>query len=430
MLSTLGSVRLLPFTVGPPIFHYFPIPQISRKSLHKTRFYCTTTDSTSQDIQKLLRSLSETKDLDSFFDTLAPHMDTEPKKQILKELYLEDLAKMAPRLHSLLTMSADDLKAEIYNENVKDDLRKYDFDFSFLLRIYNGVGLHEDVIMLYERFGLLNNLKGETTKQYLTALSKVPKHMNKQLQKIIEAPRGSSQNPLPVTFKVPFWQSIFSFLVHLIGFVLICALVYVNYRGSGSGGFGDIFNKTPFSAVTTSDVVVTFADVKGNAEAKEELQDLVDFLKNPAKYANVKIPKGILMVGPPGTGKTLMARALAGEAGVKFLLCAGSEFEEVFVGVGAKRIRQLFKEARKEAPCIIFIDEIDAVGSSRHTLQKSTSMTLNQLLVELDGFNPSDGVCVMVVVLMMVVVVRVVVIVSGDLDRSHKHSRCIGPGTS
>jgi len=118
----------------------------------------------------------------------------------------------------------------------------------------------------------------------------------------------------------------------------------------------------------------------------------VGFLKDPQKFANVKVPKGVLMVGPPGTGKTLMARALAGEAGVPFITASGSEFEEVFVGLGARRIRQLFEDAKKQAPCIIFIDEIDAVGGSREKFLRNQQMSLNQLLVELDGFNGREGI--------------------------------------
>eukprot|EP01126_Amoeba_proteus_P009176 TRINITY_DN13480_c0_g2_i2.p1 TRINITY_DN13480_c0_g2~~TRINITY_DN13480_c0_g2_i2.p1 ORF type:complete len:544 (-),score=109.12 TRINITY_DN13480_c0_g2_i2:23-1654(-) len=138
---------------------------------------------------------------------------------------------------------------------------------------------------------------------------------------------------------------------------------------------------------------ITFADVKGNIEAKEELMELVSYLKDPLKFQDVTVPKGILLVGPPGTGKTLMARALAGEAGVPFVSVSGSEFEEVFVGLGARRVRDLFEKAKTEAPCIIFIDEIDAVGRRRSPMS-SDEMSLNQLLVELDGFKKAGGVVV------------------------------------
>jgi len=144
-------------------------------------------------------------------------------------------------------------------------------------------------------------------------------------------------------------------------------------------------------------VTTTFKDVKGSDEAKEELSDLVEYLKNPNKFAHMgaKLPKGVLLVGPPGCGKTLLAKALAGEAGVPFYYTSGSEFEEMLVGVGARRVRSLFNKAKESAPCIIFIDEIDAVGSKRDAMDtRSSKMSLNQLLVEMDGFSPSAGVIV------------------------------------
>lgn len=142
---------------------------------------------------------------------------------------------------------------------------------------------------------------------------------------------------------------------------------------------------------------VTFEDVKGCDEVKQELEEIIDYLKNPEKFTKIgaKLPKGILLYGPPGTGKTLLARAIAGEANVPFLQSAGSEFEEMFVGVGARRIRELFQTAKKHAPCIVFIDEIDAVGSKRSNKDNSAvRMTLNQLLVELDGFEQNEGIVV------------------------------------
>eukprot|EP01129_Flabellula_baltica_P014077 TRINITY_DN6671_c0_g1_i1.p1 TRINITY_DN6671_c0_g1~~TRINITY_DN6671_c0_g1_i1.p1 ORF type:complete len:465 (+),score=137.01 TRINITY_DN6671_c0_g1_i1:588-1982(+) len=153
----------------------------------------------------------------------------------------------------------------------------------------------------------------------------------------------------------------------------------------------DVLN-TNYSVALETDTV--FEDVIGNEEAKEDLFDVIEYLKNPEKFENIKVPKGILMVGPPGTGKTLLARALAGEAGVPFYSVSGSEFEEVFVGLGAKRIRGLFKEAKENSPCIIFFDEIDALGGNRSNQFQKNNMSLNQLLVELDGFDPSDGVIV------------------------------------
>lgn len=160
-------------------------------------------------------------------------------------------------------------------------------------------------------------------------------------------------------------------------------------KGFGMGGSKKI---TPVEDVST-----TFDDVKGCNEVKTELEEIILYLKDPDRFTRLgaKLPKGVMMSGPPGTGKTLLARAVAGEAGVPFLQASGSDFEEMFVGVGARRIRDLFQEARKHAPCIIFIDEIDAVGSKRSNRDNSAvRMTLNQLLVELDGFEQNNGIVV------------------------------------
>ena len=176
--------------------------------------------------------------------------------------------------------------------------------------------------------------------------------------------------------------------------------------GGGAGGPGaQIFNIGKSKATLfdqNAKVNVTFADVAGLEEAKEEVVEVVDFLKNPKKYTSLggKIPKGVLLVGPPGTGKTLLAKAVAGEAGVPFFTMSGSDFVEMFVGVGASRVRDLFKQAREKAPCIIFIDEIDAIGRARGKNQMQggndeRENTLNQLLVEMDGFSTDAGVILM-----------------------------------
>jgi cell division protease FtsH len=167
--------------------------------------------------------------------------------------------------------------------------------------------------------------------------------------------------------------------------------------GQGGGGLMAI-GKSRAKIYVETDTKVTFADVAGVEEAKEELKEVVEFLKDPKAYGRLgaRVPKGVLLVGPPGTGKTLLARAVAGEAGVKFFSISGSEFVEMFVGVGAARVRDLFEQARREAPAIIFIDELDALGGARGAYpfggHDEKEQTLNQLLVELDGFDPTTGV--------------------------------------
>ena len=179
---------------------------------------------------------------------------------------------------------------------------------------------------------------------------------------------------------------------------LFFGLYLMRSMQSGGGRGAMSFGKSRAKLLTEKHGRVTFDDVAGVDEAKEELQEVVDFLKDPAKFQRLggKIPKGALLVGPPGTGKTLLARAVAGEAGVPFFTISGSDFVEMFVGVGASRVRDMFEQAKRNAPCIIFIDEIDAVGRSRGAGlgggNDEREQTLNQLLVEMDGFESNDGI--------------------------------------
>jgi len=188
----------------------------------------------------------------------------------------------------------------------------------------------------------------------------------------------------------------------LLPFLIFFGLWFFLIRGlverQGMGGYMSV-GKSKAKVAVEKDIGVTFDDVAGVDEAKDELKEIVAFLKDPGSYGRLgaRIPKGVLLVGPPGTGKTLLARAVAGEAGVKFFSINGSEFVEMFVGVGASRVRDLFEQARKSAPCIIFIDELDALGRARGISPVSggtdeKEQTLNQLLAELDGFDPSTGV--------------------------------------
>ena len=191
-------------------------------------------------------------------------------------------------------------------------------------------------------------------------------------------------------------------LIFPFGLIFLLYFLFFRKMGGGSGGMGSIFNvgSSRAKVVEEGKIKTRFDDVAGVDEAKEELVEVVDFLKNPKKYTDIggKIPKGVLLVGDPGTGKTLLARAVAGEAGVPFFSISGSDFVEMFVGVGASRVRDLFKQAREKAPCIVFIDEIDALGKNRangFSSNDEREQTLNQLLVEMDGFDNEKGLIIL-----------------------------------
>ena len=191
---------------------------------------------------------------------------------------------------------------------------------------------------------------------------------------------------------------IYNIVSFLLPLVILWVLMGFLMKRMGGGAMG--VGKNTAKVYVEKKTGVTFKDVAGQDEAKESLQEVVDFLHNPKKYTQIgaKLPKGALLVGPPGTGKTLLAKAVAGEAGVPFFSLAGSDFVEMFVGVGASRVRDLFKEAQKQAPCIIFIDEIDAIGKSRDTRyggNDEREQTLNQLLAEMDGFDTSKGLLIL-----------------------------------
>src|SRR5262245_35023400 len=195
-----------------------------------------------------------------------------------------------------------------------------------------------------------------------------------------------------------FWRDLLSWTVPALVFLGIWFFIF-RRLGQAQGGFMRV-GQSKAKIYMEKDVKVTFGDVAGVDEAKEELREVVEFLKTPDKFTKLggKIPKGILLVGPPGTGKTLLARAVAGEAGVPFFSISGSEFVEMFVGVGAARVRDLFEQAKLKAPCIIFIDELDALGKARGVgpmTHEEREQTLNQLLVEMDGFDPRIGVILM-----------------------------------
>jgi cell division protease FtsH len=210
------------------------------------------------------------------------------------------------------------------------------------------------------------------------------------------------EKDVSLTIEAQEQSGVATFLVGLLPFVLLIGVwIYFMNRMQGGGKGGAMgFGKSKAKMLTEKEGRVTFDDVAGIDEAKEELEEIVEFLRNPQKFSRLggKIPKGALLVGPPGTGKTLLARAIAGEAGVPFFTISGSDFVEMFVGVGASRVRDMFEQAKKNAPCIIFIDEIDAVGRARGVGMgggnDEREQTLNQLLVEMDGFEANEGVII------------------------------------
>lgn len=213
--------------------------------------------------------------------------------------------------------------------------------------------------------------------------------------KPLVAPDGSPQNPFH------FVQSSgkIAAFTNLVWLIVLCAIVYSIFSSarSGAGGEAGLLGMGREEPTQVQNPTTTFKDVIGDEEAKEDLTEIVQFLTNPGKFTDMKarLPRGVLLTGPPGCGKTLLARALAGEAGVPFLVASGAEFEEMFVGVGARRVRKLFKRAKELAPCVIFIDEIDVIGGDRDAAEfRRTRMTLQQLLVEMDGFDQNSGIVV------------------------------------
>jgi cell division protease FtsH len=246
------------------------------------------------------------------------------------------------------------------------------------------------IIDQYEIQGTLRGVGGETQ----TFVTNIPYFDDGLIPLLREQGVRFSGSPRPVS---PF-QVLIEFLPWMIGFFFIW-FMFRQVQGSGNRAFS--FGKSKAKRYLDEGVKITFDDVAGQKEAKYELQEIVEFLKSPQKFTRIgaKIPKGVLLVGMPGTGKTLLAKASAGEAGVSFFHMSGSDFVEMFVGVGASRVRDLFEQGRKNAPCIIFIDELDAVGRTRGAGygggHDEREQTLNQMLVEMDGFDTKDGVIVL-----------------------------------
>ncbi len=241
-----------------------------------------------------------------------------------------------------------------------------------------------------EVYNITGQLKDNSS--YKTTVSKETNIMTLLLEKKVDY----STHPVPPP---SIWMTLLTTLFPII--ILIVFLLFIMNQTQGGGGRVMQFGKSKARLMTGEEVKVTFKDVAGAEEAKEEMAEVVEFLKNPQKFLQMgaKIPRGVLLFGAPGTGKTLMAKAVAGEAGVPFFSISGSDFVEMFVGVGAARVRDLFEQAKKNSPCIVFIDEIDAVGRQRGAGlgggHDEREQTLNQLLVEMDGFSTSESIIVM-----------------------------------
>lgn len=275
-----------------------------------------------------------------------------------------------------------------------------------LFMLFSNTDLSEpityDQFLEYVKNGSINRVKilddryiqGElhsTGRSFKTTIPYMDNNLMKELMNQgISIEGGSvSPSPLKIILEILPWALVFFILWFMIRQV----------QGSGSKAFS--FGKSRAKRYLDSSKKITFADVAGQKEAKYELQEVVEFLKNPGKFIKIgaKIPKGVLLVGMPGTGKTLLAKAIAGEANVAFFHMSGSDFVEMFVGVGASRVRDLFEQGRKNAPCILFIDELDAVGRTRGAGygggHDEREQTLNQMLVEMDGFDTKDGVIIL-----------------------------------
>ncbi|MCM3758974.1 ATP-dependent zinc metalloprotease FtsH [Sporosarcina aquimarina] len=299
-------------------------------------------------------------------------------------------------LYGLIFLAIMGIFSSLNNPNPKMEKIRYD---EFLTALEQGkvesVEI-QPVQLILEVKGQMKNAKKDET-----FTTNVPMNDEMTMNDIRDLAKAKNAKveilPAPETSA---WVSFFTGLVPFIIIIILFFFLLNQAQGGGGGGKVMNFGKSKAKLHTDDRKKVRFTDVAGADEEKQELVEVVDFLKDPRKFAAVgaRIPKGILLVGPPGTGKTLLARAVAGEAGVPFFSISGSDFVEMFVGVGASRVRDLFENAKKNAPCIIFIDEIDAVGRQRGAGlgggHDEREQTLNQLLVEMDGFGENEGIII------------------------------------
>lgn len=338
----------------------------------------------------------------------SPRVSAMAARLLLNHCHLMPRKPMSQRFVSTNTINMllsleQTANAEINNPGVQADFYK-----RLLASSYPQI-----VVQRYESPGIASNL--ECTHLYIEALQKTGKRAKAEQVAATLAATGSaggsgSPNYMPISsgfgsraepVHVVVSESIFTILSKWLKWLIPVALL--TYGASNAFNYlvenGTIFRNSEVvdKSVDVSQSTVRFKDVCGCDEARAELEEIVDFLKDPSKFTGLggKLPKGVLLTGPPGTGKTLLARATAGEAGVPFFFMSGSEFDELYVGVGAKRIRELFGEARDKAPAIVFIDELDAIGGKRNPKDQAyAKQTLNQLLVELDGFSQSEGIII------------------------------------
>ena len=314
--------------------------------------------------------------LSARFFQMAPDVNTISHNEFVKLMTsgdVEKYVKVENKKVVRIYIKADSVQKEFYVQKFKTKLpkEKVKGNYLFEYKVEDWASFNREVENIYTKYAITN------------------------------IPDSSSDS------ESDWFGPIANTLITMVIIVVIWVLMMrkMGGGGGGSGGPGGIFNvgksKATLFEKGGTKVNITFADVAGLEEAKEEVMEIVDFLKNPKKYTNLggKIPKGALLIGPPGTGKTLLAKAMAGEAQVPFFSLSGSDFVEMFVGVGASRVRDLFKQAREKAPCIIFIDEIDAIGRARgkNAMMSNDERenTLNQLLVEMDGFGGDTGIIIL-----------------------------------